>query len=150
MYCLLEEDGFSVLFFKFYLGCPPKKLHSKWLSNWFISPIYEWGIPWGYNPLILTIWSIHFLGHPPAGSEAWERALLVDDDISVPGGGERSRKTALFGAILTKEQKRYENVDSLQYLYGKISALRLFSIIIIHYLKMRCENWWDDDIRSSR
>ena len=31
--------------------------------GYFISPTYEWGIPWGYNPLILTIYQ-HFLGHP--------------------------------------------------------------------------------------
>ena len=24
------------------------------VSNWVISPTYKWGIPWGYNPLILT------------------------------------------------------------------------------------------------
>ena len=25
------------------------------VSKWVISPTYKWGIPWGYNPLILTI-----------------------------------------------------------------------------------------------
>ncbi len=24
-------------------------------SKWVSSPTYKWGIPWGYNPLILTI-----------------------------------------------------------------------------------------------
>ena len=34
------------------LGCP-RKLGSM-VSKWVISPTYKWGIPWGYNPLILT------------------------------------------------------------------------------------------------
>ena len=25
------------------------------VNQWVISPTYKWGIPWGYNPLILTI-----------------------------------------------------------------------------------------------
>ena len=25
------------------------------VSKWVFSPTYKWGIPWGYNPLILTI-----------------------------------------------------------------------------------------------
>ena len=25
------------------------------VSKWVISPTHKWGIPWGYNPLILTI-----------------------------------------------------------------------------------------------
>ena len=25
------------------------------VSKWVISPTYKWGIPWGYNPRILTI-----------------------------------------------------------------------------------------------
>ena len=25
------------------------------VGKWGISPTYKWGIPWGYNPLILTI-----------------------------------------------------------------------------------------------
>ena len=33
------------------------------VSKWVISPTYKWGIPWGYNPLILTI-DPNFLGHP--------------------------------------------------------------------------------------
>ena len=26
------------------------------VSKWVISPTYKWGIPWGYNPRILTIY----------------------------------------------------------------------------------------------
>ena len=41
---------------------------SKWVmlvngfDQWAISPTYKWGIPWGYNPLILTI-DPNFLGN---------------------------------------------------------------------------------------
>ena len=49
------------------LGCP-RKLGSM-VGKWVISPTYKWGIPWGYNPLILTIdpnllWDIH-VEHTP-------------------------------------------------------------------------------------
>ena len=33
------------------------------VSKWVISPTYKWGIPWGYNQLILTF-DPSFLGHP--------------------------------------------------------------------------------------
>ena len=33
------------------------------VSKWVISPTYQWGIPWGYNSLILTI-DPNFLKHP--------------------------------------------------------------------------------------
>ena len=45
----------------FVLGCP-RKLGSM-VCKWVISPTYKWGIPRGYNPLILTI-DPKFLVHP--------------------------------------------------------------------------------------
>ena len=41
------------------LGCPKTEVRmDQWLGSmvfWVISPTYKWGIPWGYNQLILTI-----------------------------------------------------------------------------------------------
>ena len=37
------------------LGCPGTEVRINGLDQWVISPTYQWGIPWGYNPLILTI-----------------------------------------------------------------------------------------------
>ena len=59
------------------LGCP-RKLGSM-VSNWVISPTYKWGIPWGYNPLILTF-EPNFQGHPSTSTTIHQISVSHESD----------------------------------------------------------------------
>ena len=53
-------------------GCPGREVDGSMVSKWVISPTYKWGIPWGYNPLILTF-DTNFLGHPSSVESPWRK-----------------------------------------------------------------------------
>ena len=87
------------------LGCS-RKLGSM-VSRWLISPTYKWGIPWGYNPLILTFYQ-HFqrdiqLNHlqPTVVPLLWtSRASLPTNPPASIGGLRGSSHVHFFGGFL--------------------------------------------------
>ena len=88
------------------LGCS-RKLGSM-VSTWLISPTYKWGIPWGYNPLILTFYQ-HFqrdiqVTQPPSTNGCSIAmnitSLPPNQSTSLHGGLRGSSHVPFFGGFL--------------------------------------------------
>ena len=83
-----------------YFSDLPRKFFDQLVSKWVVNlqPTYiKWGIPWGYNPLILTSlltsktghasnlyisWELHFSPTPGPGAEATEATEAADGQKS--------------------------------------------------------------------